>query len=387
MLQHQEAFIVDAIRTPIGRGKEGCAFWEMHPVDLGGIPVKELVKRNNLKPTDIEDLIYGCSSPVAEQGLNIARIIAITALSELVPGVQLNRMCGSGEQAVHFAIQGIMSGAHDLLIAGGVECMGKIPLGGDGMPMPGKSKPTLPDSLIKNHKANPMGISGELMAKKWNLSRRDLDEFSYHSHMKAAKARDNGYFKKEIVPVQTSKGLVEHDEGIRHDTTVEKIGTLKPAFKEDGVITAGNASQVSDGACAVLVASEKALKKYNLKPRAKLIDFSLVGTDVELQLTGPIYAIPKVLQRAGMELKDIDLIEINEAFASVVLASQIELKLDPNKVNVNGGAIALGHPLGASGARLLTTLLYELERRNLKRGISSLCIGFGQGIAAIIERV
>ena len=387
MLQHQEAFIVDAIRTPIGRGKEGCAFWEMHPVDLGGIPVKELVKRNNLKPTDIEDLIYGCSSPVAEQGLNIARIIAITALSELVPGVQLNRMCGSGEQAVHFAIQGIMSGAHDLLIAGGVECMGKIPLGGDGMPMPGKSKPTLPDSLIKNHKANPMGISGELMAKKWNLSRRDLDEFSYHSHMKAAKARDNGYFKKEIVPVQTSKGLVEHDEGIRHDTTVEKIGTLKPAFKEDGVITAGNASQVSDGACAVLVASEKALKKYNLKPRAKLIDFSLVGTDVELQLTGPIYAIPKVLQRAGMELKDIDLIEINEAFASVVLAAQKELKLDPNKINVNGGAIALGHPLGCSGARLITTLLNELERRNLKRGISSLCIGFGQGIAAVIERV
>ncbi len=384
---NQEAYIVDAIRTPIGRGKEGCAFSEMHPVDLGGIPVKELLKRNNLKPTDIEDLIYGCASPVAEQGLNIARIIAINALHESVPGVQLNRMCGSGQQAVHFGLQAIMAGVHDLLIAGGVECMGKVPIGADGWPLPGKEKPTLPQSFLSNHKSNPMGISAELMAKKWNLSRKDLDEFSYNSHIKAGKAREAGYFKSEIVPVQTSKGLVEHDEGIRPDTTLEKMMTLKPAFKEDGVITAANASQVSDGAAALLLASKDALKKYNLKPRAKLTAMSVVGTDIELQLSGPIIAIPKVLKRAGLELKDIDLIEINEAFASVVLASQIELKLDPNKVNVNGGAIALGHPLGASGGRLLGTLLYELERRNLKRGISSLCIGFGQGIAAIIERV
>jgi len=387
MLRNQEAYIIDVIRTPIGRGKEGCAFSEMHPVDLGGIPVRELVKRNNLKPTDIEDLIYGCASPVAEQGLNVARTIAITALDVTVPGVQLNRMCGSGQQAVHFGLQAIMSGTHDLIIAGGVECMGKIPIGGDGWPLPGKEKPTLPQSFLKNFKANPMGISAELMAEKWNLSRRDLDEFSYNSHVKAGKARELGYFKSEIVPVQTSKGLVEHDEGIRPDASIEKMMTLKPAFKEDGVITAANASQVSDGAAALLLASGEAVKKYGLKPRAKLIDFAVVGTDVELQLSGPIIAIPKVLKRAGLELKDIDLIEINEAFASVVLASQIELKLDPNKVNVNGGAIALGHPLGASGARLLGTLLYELERRNLKRGISSLCIGFGQGIAAIIERV
>jgi acetyl-CoA acetyltransferase family protein len=387
MLRNQEAYIIDAIRTPIGRGKDGCAFSEMHPVDLGGIPVRELVKRNNLKPTDIEDLIYGCASPVAEQGLNVARTIAITALDVTVPGVQLNRMCGSGQQAVHFALQAIMSGAHDLIIAGGVECMGKIPIGGDGYPLPGKEKPTLPQSFLKNFKANPMGISAELMAVKWNLSRRDLDEFSYNSHVKAGKARELGYFKSEIVPVQTSKGLVEHDEGIRPDASIEKMMTLKPAFKEDGVITAANASQVSDGAAALLLASGDAVKKYGLKPRAKLIDFAVVGTDVELQLSGPIIAIPKVLKRAGLELKDIDLIEINEAFASVVLASQIELKLDPSKVNVNGGAIALGHPLGASGARLLGTLLYELERRNLKRGISSLCIGFGQGIAAIIERI
>ncbi len=387
MLKNQNAYIIDGIRTPIGRGKEGCAFYDVHPVDLGGVPVKELLKRNNLKPTDIEDLIYGCSSPAAEQGLNIARLIAITSLDLTVPGVQLNRMCGSGEQAVHFAVQAIMSGAHDLLIAGGVECMSKVPLGGDSNPMPGKSKPTLPDSFLKNFKANPMGISGELMAEKWKMTRKDLDEFSYQSHMKAAKAHDNGYFHKEIVPVQTPKGLVEKDEGIRHDTTVEKIGTLKPAFKENGIVTAGNSSQVSDGACAMLIASESAVKKYNLKPRAKLVDFCLVGTDVELQLTGPIVAIPKVLKRAGLEIKDIDLFEINEAFASVVIATQKELKLDPEKINVNGGAIALGHPLGASGARLLTTLLCELERRNLKRGITSLCIGFGQGIAAIIERV
>ena len=386
-MKNQNAYIIDAIRTPIGRGKDGCAFSEMHPVDLGGIPVKELIKRNNLKPTDIEDLIYGCASPIAEQGLNIARLVAITALDVTIPGVQLNRMCGSAQQAVHFGIQAILSGAHDLIIAGGVECMGKVPIGSDGLPLPGKNNMTLPESFLKNHKANPMGISGELMAEKWKLTRHELDEFSYQSHMKAAKARDTGIFKKEIVPVQTPKGLVEKDEGIRSDTSVEKIGTLQPAFKPGGVITAGNSSQVSDGASALLIASESALKKYNLKPRAKFVDFSVIGTEVELQLTGPIYAIPKVLKRAGLEIKDIDLFEINEAFASVVLATQKELKLDPNKINVNGGAIALGHPLGCSGARLLTTLLYELERQNLKRGISSLCIGFGQGIAAIIERV
>lgn len=387
MLKNQEAYIVDAIRTPIGRGKEGCAFWEMHPVDIGGVPVQALIKRNNLKPTDIEDLIYGCASPVAEQGLNVARTIAINSLDVTVPGVQLNRMCGSGQQAVHFGLQAIMSGAHDLVIAGGVEAMGKVPIGADGWPLPGKEKPTLPQSFLKNHKANPMGISAELMAEKWKLSRRDLDEFSCNSHIKAAKAREAGYFKSEIVPVQTPKGLVEHDEGIRPDASVEKMMTLKPAFKEDGVITAANASQISDGAAALLLASGEAVKKFGLKPRAKLVDFTVVGTDVELQLSGPIIAIPKVLKRAGLSLKDIDLIEINEAFASVVLASQIELKLDPSKVNVNGGAIALGHPLGASGARLLGTLLNELERRDLKRGVSSLCIGFGQGIAAIIERV
>lgn len=387
MLQNQNAYIIDAIRTPIGRGKEGCAFWDVHPVDLGGVPVKALLKRNNLKPTDIEDLIYGCSSPAAEQGLNIARLVAITALDVHVPGVQLNRMCGSGQQAVHFAVQSILCGAHDLLIAGGVECMSKIPLGGDSLPMPGRSKPTLPESFLKNFKANPMGISGELMALKWKMTRKDLDEFSYHSHIKAAKARDNGFFKKEIVSVQTRKGLIEHDEGIRADTTVEKMGTLKPAFKEDGIVTAANSSQVSDGASALLIASESALKKYNLKPRARFIGFSVVGTDVELQLTGPIYAIPKALKLAGLEIKDIDLFEINEAFASVVIATERELKIDPNKINVNGGAIALGHPLGASGARLLTTLLCELERRSLRHGVSSLCIGFGQGIAAVIERV
>ena len=387
MLKNQQAYIIDAIRTPIGRGKENGVFASIHPVDLGGIPVKEILKRNNLKPTDIEDLIYGCASPVAEQGLNIARLIAITSLDVTIPGVQLNRMCGSGQQAVHFGIQAILSGTHDLLIAGGVESMGKIPLGGDGYPMPGKSKPTLPESFLKNFKANPMGISAELMAEKWKLSRKELDEFSYQSHMKAAKARDSSSFDKEIIPVKTLSGVISKDEGIRSDTSVEKMSTLQPAFKEGGVITAANSSQVSDGASALLLASENAVKKYNLKPRAKFIDFSVVGTEVELQLTGPIYAIQKVLKRSGLTLNDIDLFEINEAFASVVLGTQKELNIPMEKINVNGGAIALGHPLGASGARLLTTLLNELERRNLKRGISSLCIGFGQGIAGIIERV
>ena len=387
MLKNQEAFIVDGIRTPFGRGKDGCAFSQVHPVDLGGIPVKELLKRNHINPTDIEDLIYGCASPCAEQGLNIARTIAITALDVSVPGVQLNRMCGSGEQAVHFAVQAIMSSAHDLIIAGGVESMSHVTIGSDGLPLLGKEKPTLPKSFLERFKPNPMGISGELMAEKWGFNRKDLDEFSYNSHQKAANARDQGYFKSEIVSVQTQNGLIEHDEGIRKDTTLEKIGSLKPAFKEDGIITAANASQISDGSCALLVASGNAVKKYGLKPRAKIIDMALVGTDVELQLSGPVFAIPKVLKRAGLTLKDIDLIEINEAFASVPLACIKELNLDPNKVNVNGGAIAIGHPLGASGARLLTTLMCELERRDLKRGVSSLCIGYGQGISCIIERI
>lgn len=383
----QNAYIVDAIRTPLGRGRAEGVFAEMHPVDLGGIPVRELLKRNNLKSDDIEDLIYGCASPLAEQGLNIARLIAITALDISVPGVQLNRMCGSGQQAVHFAAQAVMAGSHDLLIAGGVECMGKVPIFSDGYHLDGKKELALPESFLKNHKANSTGISGELMAERFKLTRNDLDEFSYQSHMKAAKARDSGAFAKEIVPVQTPRGLADKDEGIRSDTSVQKMSTLKPAFKENGVITAANSSQVSDGASALLIASEEALKKYKLKPRAKFSGFSVVGTEVEIQLTGPIYAIPKVLKKAGLSLSDIDLFEINEAFASVVLATEKELKLDPNKINVNGGAIALGHPLGASGARLLTTLLYELEKRNLKYGLSSLCIGFGQGIAAIIERV
>ena len=387
MLKHQNAYIIDGVRTPFGRGKENGVFSKIHPVDLGGIPVRELLKRNNLNPTDIEDLIYGCASPVAEQGLNIARTIAITALDVSVPGVQLNRMCGSGEQAVHFGLQSIMCGAHDLIIAGGVESMGWVTIGSDGLPLLGKQKPTLPQSLLKNFKANPMGISGELMAEKWKLSRKELDEFSYHSHIKAGNATEKGYFKKEIVPVQTESGLVEKDEGIRKDATLEKMGTLQPAFKEGGVITAANSSQITDGACALLLASEDAVKKYKLKPRARIIDFAVIGTEVELQLTGPIYAIPKVLKRAGLEIKDIDLFEINEAFASVVLATQKELKLNPEKINVNGGAIALGHPLGCSGARLITTLICELERRNLKRGITSLCIGFGQGIAAVVERM
>lgn len=387
MLKPQNAYIVDALRTPFGRGKDTGIFAKVHPVDLGGVPVKELVKRHNLKAADIEDLIYGCASPIAEQGLNIARTIAITALSPLVPGVQLNRMCGSGEQAVHFGLQAIMCGAHDLLICGGVESMGWVNIGSDGLPLPGKQRPTLPKSFLDNHKANPMGISGELMAEKWKLTRKELDEFSYQSHMKAANATEKGYFKKEIVPVQTENGLVDKDEGIRKDTTVERMGTLQPAFKEGGVITAGNSSQISDGACALLLASENTLKKYKLKPRARIIDFAVVGTEVELQLTGPIYAIPRVLKRTGLDYKDIDLFEINEAFASVVLATHKELNIPMEKINVNGGAVALGHPLGCSGARLLTTLICELERRNLKRGITSLCIGFGQGIAAIVELV
>jgi acetyl-CoA C-acetyltransferase len=383
-------YIIDLIRTPLGRGKLGSSLSEIHPVDLGTIPVKALLERNKLPANAIEDLIFGCVTPIGEQGMNIARLIALVALDKSVPGVQINRMCSSGMQAVDFAVQAIKAGDYDLIIAGGIEHMGRVPMGMDGLPLPMSPNPgsSLAESYLEKYSVKSMGQSGEMIAEKWGFTREQLDEFAIQSHQKAFFAQENGYFKNEIIPVQTpSFGLVEKDEGIRGSIDKAKMATLTTPFKDNGVITAANASQITDGAAGILVASEHAVKKYNLKPRAKIIKSFVCGTDPEIQLTGPIPAIQSVLERTGLKIEDIDLIEINEAFASVVLATIHELGLPPEKVNVNGGAIALGHPLGCSGARILTTLVHELERRKLKRGLLSMCVGFGQGIATIVELV
>lgn len=385
-----EAFIVDLVRTPMGRGKMGASLSEIHPADLGAIPIQALIERNKLDPKKIDDVIYGCVTPIAEQGMNIARIVALLALDKDVPGVQINRMCSSGLQAVEMASQAIKCGDYDLIIAGGVEHMGRVPMGMDGLPLPMSPNQgmTLPESYLKKYEVKSMGQSAEMIAEKYNLTRSELDDFSINSHKKAYNAQENGYFKNEIVGVQTpSFGLVDKDEGIRAEIDKNKMATLATPFKDGGVVTAASASQITDGAAAVLVASGEALKKYNLKARAKIVKTFVCGLDPEIQLTGPIPAIKGVLEKTGMSLGDIDLFEINEAFASVVIAAVNELKIPMDKVNVNGGAIALGHPLGCSGARILTTLINELERRNLKRGLITMCVGFGQGIATIVELV
>lgn len=384
----QEAFIVDLVRSPLGRGKLGSSLSEIHPVDLGAIPVKALIQRNNLDPKNIEDLIYGCVTAVAEQGMNIARIIALIALGQDIPGVQINRMCSSGLQAVEFAQQAIKAGDYELLIAGGVEHMGRVPMGVDGLPLLPDQASTLPETYLSRYQLKSMGQSAEMIAEKWQFTRDELDEFSIESHKKAFHAQSNAYFKNEIIPIQSpSFGLVDKDEGVRASIDRSKMKTLATPFKDGGVITAANASQITDGSAAVLLASATALKKYNLKARAKITKTFVCGLDPEMQLTGPIPATKRILEKMNLKIEDIDLFEINEAFASVVLATVKELNIPMEKVNVNGGAIALGHPLGCSGARILATLVNELERRNLKRGLITMCIGFGQGIASIVELI
>ncbi|MBT6844050.1 MAG: thiolase family protein [Candidatus Melainabacteria bacterium] len=385
----REAYIVDLVRTAMGRSKPGCAFSDVHPADLGAVPVKALIERNKLDPKAIEDLIYGCVTPVGEQGMNIARIIALLVLDESVPGVQVNRMCSSGMQTVEMASQAIRAGDADLLIAGGVEHMGRVPMGIDGMPLPmsPRQDTTLSESYLSKYKIKSMGQSAEMIAEKWGFTRDQLDDFGINSHAKAFKAQSSGYFDKEIVAVETAAGPITKDEGIRSSVDKEKMASLGTPFKDGGVVTAATASQITDGASAVLLASEAALKKYNLTPRAKIIKTVVVGCDPEMQLTGPIPSVNLLLEKTGLTVDDFDLFEINEAFASVVLAAAQELKIPLDKVNVNGGAIAIGHPLGCSGARILTTLVHELERSGGKRGLLTMCVGFGQGIATAIELV
>lgn len=387
----QNAVIVDAIRTPLGRRNGRLKEW--HPVDLAAQTLKALVERTGIDPELIDDVIMGCVMQVGEQGLNVGRNAVLAAgLPETIPGTTIDRQCGSSQQAAHFAAQGVMAGAYDVVIASGVEVMTRVPMGAAmadgkfGYPFgPLVSARYAPDGGLV-----PQGISAEMIADKWGITREDMDRFGVRSQELAAKATAEGRFQREILPVLDAEGkLMDTDEGLR-DTTMESLAKLKTAFRseeEGGRVTAGNSSQITDGASAVLIMSEVKAKALGLTPRARFVNFSLAGDNPQLMLTAPIPATKKVLQRSGLSMDQIDITEINEAFASVVLAWEKELHPDMSKVNPSGGAIALGHPLGASGTRLLTTLLNELERTGGRYGLQTMCEGGGMANATIIERL
>jgi acetyl-CoA acyltransferase len=394
------AVIVDAVRTAGGKRNGKLSGW--HPADLAAEVLNALVERTKIDPGLVEDVITGCVMQAGAQSVNIARNAVLAAgWPEEVPATTIDRQCGSSQQAAHFAAQAVMAGAHDVVVASGVEVMSQVPMGasvGDGkFGYPFGPKVGLRYADIGG--LVPQGISAELIADKWGLSREDLDAFSAESQQRAARARDEGRFDNEIVAVRSvhrdketgniteSEELVTADEGIRADSTVESLGKLKPAFKPDGKVTAGNSSQITDGASAALIMSEGKAADLGLTPRARFHSFALAGVDPVTMLTGPIPATQKVLDKAGLSLDDIDLVEINEAFASVVLAWQRETGADMSKVNVNGGAIALGHPLGCSGTKLLATLLNELERTGGRYGLQTMCEGGGMANATVIERL
>ena len=389
MAPMREAVIVDAVRTAVGRRNGRLKDW--HPVDLMAQVLSAVVQRTGIDAGLIEDVIVGCVMQVGEQSINVGRNAALAAgFPEMVPGTTIDRQCGSSQQAIHFAAQGVIAGAYDVVIAGGVEAMTRVPLGSSAQ---GPGAPFGPLMLKRyNNGLVHQGISAELVAQKWELSRAELDEFSLESHRRAAQATAEGRFKSQVLPIAVKNedgttSIFEQDEGIRSDTSLEKLASLKPAFKPDGLITAGNSSQISDGAAAVLIMERTTAERLGLKPRARFVSFALAGDNPILMLTAPIPATFKVLDRAGLKLDQMDLVEINEAFASVVLAWQRETGADMSKVNVNGGAVAIGHPLGASGARLSTFLLNELERTGGRYGLQTICEGGGMANAMIIERL
>jgi acetyl-CoA acyltransferase len=394
------AVIVDAVRTPGGKRNGRLSGW--HPADLAAETLKALVERNGLDPALIEDVIMGCVMQVGAQGINVGRNAVLAAgFPESVPATTIDRQCGSSQQSAHFAAQGVIAGAYDIVIAAGVEVMSLVPMGASAM-TPNTGIPFGPKVMERYAPVGglvPQGISAELIADKWGLSRTDLDAFGARSQQLALQATDEGRFAREIIPIQVKARdketgnivepdeLLDRDEGIRPGTTVETLANLKPAFKPDGKVTAGNSSQITDGASACLIMSEEKAKQLGLTPRARFHTFALAGVDPVTMLTGPIPATEKALERSGLKIDDIDLVEINEAFASVVLAWEKELHPDMAKVNVNGGAIALGHPLGCSGTKLLATLLCELERTGGRYGLQTMCEGGGMANATIIERL
>ncbi|MFP5318484.1 MAG: thiolase family protein [Acidimicrobiia bacterium] len=385
------AVIVDAVRTAIGKRHGKLRDW--HPVDLAAETLKALVERNRLDPAEVDDVILGCVTQAGEQAFNIGRSAVLAAgFPESVPGATVDRQCGSSQQAVHFAAQGVMAGAYDVAVAGGVESMSRVPMGSTIVHGPGK--PFGPAVLQRYQRAGglvPQGIAAELVAERWGLTRDELDAYSLQSHRRAAQARSERRFRSQIVPVtvegRRGKEPFSADEGVRADTTLEALAALKPAFRAGGVVTAGNSSQISDGAAAALIMSEERAARLRLRPRARFVGFAVAGSDPVEMLTAPVPATTRVLERAGLVLDDVDVVEVSEAFASVVLAWAREVDADLARVNVNGGAIALGHPLGASGTRILATLVAELDRRKGRYGLQVMCEGGGMANATLIERL
>lgn len=399
-----EAFIYDAVRTPRGRGKSDGSLHEVQPIQLLTSILRELRDRNQLDTSLIDDVILGCVTPIGEQGADIARTAVLeSGYHESVAGVQLNRFCSSGLEAINMAGAYVMSGQVDAIIAGGVESMSRVPMGSDGGAL------FMNPQIVAHHNIVPQGISADLIATKYGYSRTDVDRFAAESYRRAMDAQAANRFHKTLIPFKDELGvtLLDHDEGVRPGTTVDSLAKLKPAFEAIGqmgldalallkyaeyaqinhVHHAGNSSQIVDGAAGVLIGNQEFGEKTGLKPRARIKAFAIVGSEPTIMLTGPIPATKKVLKRAGMSISDIDLFEVNEAFAAIPLLYMDELGVDHNKLNVNGGSIALGHPLGATGAIISATLLDELERSGKQVGLASLCIGGGMGIATIFERI
>lgn len=400
----QTAYIFDAVRTPRSKGKKGGSLHEVKPIDLGSAVLNGLQSRHDLDTSYVDDVVFGCVSPVGEQGADIAKMCVQNAgWAESVAGVQLNRFCASGLESVNSAAQKVLSGWENLVVAGGVESMSRVPMGSDGGAFVAD-----PDFILKTEFV-PQGIGADGIATLEGYTRETVDAFAVESQRRAAHARDQGWFDKSVIPVRDDNGLtiLDRDDFIKADTTLEGLATLKPSFAMMGsmgfddilmrkynqidrvnhVHTAGNSSGIVDGAAAVLIGNEKAAKDLGLKPRARIVAGAVLSTDPTLMLTGPGPAAKKCLKTAGLKASDIDLWEINEAFASVALRYMKDLDISPEITNVNGGAIAMGHPLGATGAALISIVLDELERRNLKRGMISLCVGGGMGISTIIERL
>ncbi|MCM3321059.1 thiolase family protein [Cytobacillus kochii] len=381
----REVVIIDGIRSAVG--KRNGSLRNTRPDDLAGAVIKSLVEKTGLNPTLVDDVILGCVSQIGEQTGDIARVAAlISGLPITVPGTTIDRQCGSSQQAVHFAAQAISSGDMDIVIAGGVESMSRIPIGSSYQGV----KPS--EQLTKQYEIIHQGLSAERIAEKYQFTRAQLDEYAYHSQEKALLAQAENRFKNEIMPLELVDDSGEtfnfdQDEGPRKGTSIEKLGGLKPSFKENGIIHAGNASQISDGAGALLIMSGEKARELGLKPRFKIITRVVIGSDPTLMLTGPIAATEKALQKSGLTLADMDVFEVNEAFASVPLAWLKETGANSNKLNPNGGAIALGHPLGASGARLLLTMMSELDRTEGRYGLQTMCEGMGMANATIIEKI
>jgi acetyl-CoA acetyltransferase family protein len=383
----REVVIVEAVRTPIGRGHEEKGYYkDVHPSNLLAKTYNELFERSGVDPAETGDVICGCAQQFGEQGVNIGRNAWLEAgLPIETPATTIDRQCGSAQQAVNFAATLIASGVHDVAIGGGVEHMGHISFADGYSVMKEHGAPFSPE-LMERYNLIPQGLSAEMIADQWEIPRSELDELGLRSQQLAAKATEEGRFDREVVPFSVNGDTYTTDQGLR-ETTLEGLANLKPAFKEDGKITAGNSSQVSDGAAAVLLMTREKADALGLKPRARIFDQTTVGVDPVIMLTGPIPATRKLLERNGMTMDDIDLVEINEAFASVVAAWRRELDPDMDRVNVNGGAIALGHPLGSTGARLITTLLHEMERTDKEMGLVTMCCGGGLGTGTLIQRV